>query len=79
MGPQMAAPSGVTTKWRTGRYSPALALGQPPGRTQCVRFSLRLPIIPIPVRVAPLDEGREGGLFCLEEAADLFGEGVLAL
>ena len=42
-------------------------------------FSLRLPIIPVPIRVAPLDEGREGGLFLLEEAADLFGEGMIAL
>ena len=29
--------------------------------------------------MAPLDEGREGRFFGLEEAADLFGEGVMAL
>ena len=36
-------------------------------------------MIPIPVRVGSGDEGREGGLFLIEEAADLFGEGVMAL
>ena len=36
-------------------------------------------MIPIPVRMAPLDEGREGRFFCLDKSADLFGEGVMAL
>jgi len=42
-------------------------------------LELHLPIIPVPVRVAPLDEGRDGGLFLLEVADDLFGEGVMTL